>query len=222
MECPKVSLSSATDPTAFELTDGGKVQPQGTQRLFFLLHGDPTGGGFDCRGITELLGPDQLLYAVPPSTPRRAGDILTIDGMAAAHIAALRTVQPRGPYRLGGYSLGGLVAFEMAHQLRRAGEAVEMLLLVDSRAPAARQKWQWLRPQEQAYTPAWYDGRIDLVQALPTGRVPPDATLGWGRLAREVVPQFPQTSHLSLAVTHLPAILREALRRVSAEGTGRR
>jgi thioesterase domain-containing protein len=52
--------------------------------------------------------------------------------MAAGYLAAARTVQPHGPYLLGGWSMGGVVAFEMARQLREAGEEVALLALLDS------------------------------------------------------------------------------------------
>lgn len=55
--------------------------------------------------------------------------------LAAAHLESIRRIQPRGPYRLGGYSFGGLIAWEMAHQLRKAGEIVELLFLLDPMAP---------------------------------------------------------------------------------------
>jgi thioesterase domain-containing protein len=55
--------------------------------------------------------------------------------MAADYLAELRGVQGEGPYRLGGWSMGGLVAFEMARMLMASGEEVEILVLVDSRAP---------------------------------------------------------------------------------------
>jgi thioesterase domain-containing protein len=55
--------------------------------------------------------------------------------MAADYLAQLRAVQRAGPYRLGGWSMGGLVAFEMARALAAAGEEVELLALVDTRAP---------------------------------------------------------------------------------------
>jgi thioesterase domain-containing protein len=57
---------------------------------------------------------------------------LTVEAMAARQLAELRRVQPTGPYRLGGFCLGGMVAFEMAQQLRDAGETVERLILVNS------------------------------------------------------------------------------------------
>ena len=55
--------------------------------------------------------------------------------MAAAQLREIRAIQPAGPYRLGGYSLGGLVALELAQQLQRAGDAVELLFLVDPMLP---------------------------------------------------------------------------------------
>ncbi len=51
------------------------------------------------------------------------------------YVAALREVQPRGPYRLGGYSAGALIAFEMTRRLEKAGEHVAALLFVDPIAP---------------------------------------------------------------------------------------
>jgi amino acid adenylation domain-containing protein len=59
----------------------------------------------------------------------------TLAALAAIHLAELRAVQPHGPWRLAGYSFGGLVAFEMAQQLRRAGETVELLFLLDPMQP---------------------------------------------------------------------------------------
>jgi thioesterase domain-containing protein len=58
--------------------------------------------------------------------------------MATHYIEALRGVQREGPYLLCGWSLGGVVAFEMAQQLRRQGNAVALLALIDSRAPDPR------------------------------------------------------------------------------------
>ncbi len=55
--------------------------------------------------------------------------------LARAHVAGLRAIQPAGPYRLAGYSFGGIVAFEMAQQLRRAGQTVELLFLLDPMQP---------------------------------------------------------------------------------------
>lgn len=56
----------------------------------------------------------------------------TIEEMADRYVAAIRAVQPQGPYWLGGYCMGGLVAFEMARRLVTAGEQIASLLLLDT------------------------------------------------------------------------------------------
>jgi thioesterase domain-containing protein len=61
---------------------------------------------------------------------------LSIQAMASRYLEELRRVQPNGPFLLGGWSMGGVVAFEMAQQLRSFGEEVALLALIDSRAPA--------------------------------------------------------------------------------------
>ena len=66
--------------------------------------------------------------------------------MAALYIEAMKTVQPHGPYALGGLCSGGVVAFEMAQQLRAKGEVADVVALLDSRAPNWRRRtagWEW-------------------------------------------------------------------------------
>ncbi len=65
-----------------------------------------------------------------------------VEEMAAEYVRAVRSAQPSGPYRLMGVSFGGVLAFEMAQQLHRAGEHVTYLALLDSMLPAAlRRNW---------------------------------------------------------------------------------
>jgi thioesterase domain-containing protein len=59
--------------------------------------------------------------------------------MATDYIARIRNIQPQGPYRLLGWSFGGLVAYEMATQLQHLGETVDQLVLLDSRLPDGRE-----------------------------------------------------------------------------------
>ena len=59
----------------------------------------------------------------------------TVEELASIHLAAMRAVQPHGPYRLAGFSFGGIVAFEMAQQLQRAGETIDLLFLLDPMHP---------------------------------------------------------------------------------------
>ena len=55
--------------------------------------------------------------------------------LAALHLDNIRTIQPNGPYTIGGYSFGGLIAWEMARQLRAQGETVERIVIIDTFAP---------------------------------------------------------------------------------------
>lgn len=59
----------------------------------------------------------------------------SIEEMAACYIKAIRQVQPYSPYQLGGWSFGGLVAYEMAQQLHQAGEQVSFLAILDTNPP---------------------------------------------------------------------------------------
>ncbi|MEN3033097.1 thioesterase domain-containing protein, partial [Chromobacterium amazonense] len=75
------------------------------------------------------------------------GDADSVEAMATALIADIRRVQPYGPYRLGGHSFGGWVAFEIARQLAEQGEAVDWVAVVDSLPPgpaaqSRKQDWQ--------------------------------------------------------------------------------
>ena len=57
----------------------------------------------------------------------------TLEEMAAEYLKSLRTVQPEGPYLLGGFCGGGIIAFEMAQQLRDQGQEVDLLVLIEPR-----------------------------------------------------------------------------------------
>lgn len=94
----------------------------------------------------DLWTPDCPLYSIS-LWAQGSGFIQanSIEDVAAAHVERIRTLQPRGPYRLAGYSFGGLVALEMAHQFRAAGELVEMLFLLDPSSHFGRETWSEAR-----------------------------------------------------------------------------
>jgi amino acid adenylation domain-containing protein len=111
------------------------VQAGGSRTPFFFLHGDWTGGAFYCFALARACGPEQPFYALAPYTLDDGEGAPSLPDMAQAHIESIRTVQPHGPYRLGGFCNGGLLAYEMARQLAQAGEKVEFLGLLNPSPP---------------------------------------------------------------------------------------
>jgi len=109
------------------------LQPRGDRKPFVCVH--PVGGNVLCYlDLARHLGPDQPFYALQSPAPGEGCD--TIEQMAGRYLKELREVQPEGPYRLGGWSMGGLVAFEMARQLTQDGEQPELVALIDTPPPA--------------------------------------------------------------------------------------
>src|SRR5207245_5214986 len=107
------------------------VQAGGARRPFFFLHGDWYGGGFYCMNLARGLDPQQPFYVLEPYEFDRVQVPPTFEEMASAHIEAMRAVQPEGPYLVGGFWNGGLVAYDMARQLHTAGQKVDLLVLID-------------------------------------------------------------------------------------------
>ncbi|RKH35459.1 alpha/beta fold hydrolase, partial [Corallococcus sp. CA031C] len=115
------------------------IRREGTRRPFFCVH--PVGGNvLSYAELARGLGPDQPFYALQsPGLDGKPLSPSTVEEMAATYVELIRTVQPQGPYRLGGWSMGALVAFEMARQLQAHGDTVEVLTLIDpSSATEAR------------------------------------------------------------------------------------
>jgi amino acid adenylation domain-containing protein len=108
------------------------IQAKGSRPAFFCVHG--VGGnvvGF--RELARLMSPEYPFYGFQAQgldgtrTP-----FARVEEMAAHYIREMRGVQPEGPFFLGGYSFGGLVAYEMARQLYEGGEDVALLALLDT------------------------------------------------------------------------------------------
>jgi acyl carrier protein len=109
-----------------------QVQAGGANRPLFFMHGDFEGGGFYCLNLARGLGEDQPFYALTPHGVDGAPIPPTIEAIAASFIEMIRTVQPKGPYLLGGLCKGGVTAYEMARQLQEQGEQVDLLVMVGS------------------------------------------------------------------------------------------
>ncbi|MBD3766147.1 MAG: alpha/beta fold hydrolase, partial [Rhodobacterales bacterium] len=153
----------------------------GPNTPFFLVAG-MFGNVLNLRHLAQLLGGDRPFYGLQArglfgdAEPHR-----TLPQAAADYIAELRQVQPHGPYLLGGFSGGGLTAWEMAHQLTAAGERVAQLILLDtplpvrpglSRVDKALIKAAELRRKGPAYLAEWAHDRIEWERRRRQGAEP--------------------------------------------------
>jgi thioesterase domain-containing protein/acyl carrier protein len=117
------------------------VQPRGDEAPFFCVH--PAGGNVLCYNpLGQALGIDRPFYGFQaPGLLREREPILGVEALARHYVRALRKKQPAGPVHLGGWSTGGVVAFEMARQLEALGERPATLVLFDTLAPSAFPAW---------------------------------------------------------------------------------
>jgi len=108
------------------------ISPKGSKPPLFLVHG-AGGNVLLYRSLGEHLAPDFPLYGLQSKgLDGESQPLRTIEEMAACYLRELRTVQGQGPYYLGGYCLGGTVAYEMAQILRREGEEVPLVAMLDT------------------------------------------------------------------------------------------
>ncbi len=106
-------------------------------RLPFFLVAGMFGNVINLRNLAGLLGEDRAFYGIQARGLRSDEQPHeTFEDMARDYLAELRVVQPHGPYLLGGFSGGGLAAYELAQQLTAAGEQVALLVLLDTPLPS--------------------------------------------------------------------------------------
>jgi thioesterase domain-containing protein/SAM-dependent methyltransferase/acyl carrier protein len=146
------STSSQLPPHLITLQPEGA---KGVRRPLFLVH--PLAGlVFPYYELALHLGPDQPVYGLQSiGISGEASPIVQIESMAEHYLAAIRQVQPEGPYQLAGWSFGGKVALEMAQQLQKAGESVALLAIIDTRLYST------------SYATFWHGSRMFLTSMLP-------------------------------------------------------
>ncbi|HXB22283.1 MAG TPA: thioesterase domain-containing protein, partial [Candidatus Solibacter sp.] len=112
---------------------GAQRIQEGIQTPLFLVH-DGYGDGLYFSALAQYLPRELPVYglpSVPPSEPR----LHTMRAMAERMVNLLQQVQPAGPYRLAGWSFGGVLAYEIAQVLLDHGHALEFLGLLDAFHP---------------------------------------------------------------------------------------
>jgi aspartate racemase len=116
------------------------IQPQGSKPPLFISHGI-FGNVMNFKDLARYLGKDQPLYGIQArGLDGKEIPLSSLEEMAARNIEVIKAVQPQGPYFLGGFSFGGLIAFEMSQQLFKAGEKVAFLGLFDTYSFWARKR----------------------------------------------------------------------------------
>jgi amino acid adenylation domain-containing protein len=107
------------------------LRTHGPNTPFFFLHGDVPGLGLYCRRFGDIIA-DRPIYAIAPHGIDGNPIPETIEEMARDHLRTILAVQPEGPYLLGGYCLGGMVALEITRQLEAMRKDVVHLIIVEA------------------------------------------------------------------------------------------
>lgn len=112
-----------------------EIQPHGSKRPLFCIHAAGA-NVLIYRPLSRHLGDDQPVYALQAQgLDGQKPPLRRVEEMAAHYIREMRTIQPEGPYYLLGASFGGLVIFEMAHQLLAEGEKVALMAMLNTNCP---------------------------------------------------------------------------------------
>ncbi len=110
------------------------LQLKGEAAPLFLIH--PVAGNVLCyQELSRCMGEQRPVYGLQAPSVDDAEHPGSIEGLAGLYINAIRTVQAHGPYHLGGWSMGGVIAYEIAGQLQRSGEHIAELTLIESYTP---------------------------------------------------------------------------------------
>jgi thioesterase domain-containing protein len=116
------------------------IHASGSRPTFYGVPSD--GDVFDYVELARRLGPDQPFYAFEaPGIDGVQRPMTSIESLAAYYLSDLKAFQPNGPYFIGGFCLGGIVAFELARQLDAQGQDVGLLALFESPSPEGFKAW---------------------------------------------------------------------------------
>ncbi|HEY6728109.1 MAG TPA: beta-ketoacyl synthase N-terminal-like domain-containing protein [Polyangiaceae bacterium] len=126
------------------------MQPQGVLPPFFCVAG--MGGTLNnLRKLAMLAGDARPFIGLqPPGADGNSQMLFKVEELAEHYIQEVRSIRPHGPYLLGGYSGGGVVAFEMARRLTAAGESVSFLGFIDTFSPNPPKRSAWGRAKIHA------------------------------------------------------------------------
>jgi thioesterase domain-containing protein/acyl carrier protein len=171
------------------------IRADGSKPPFFCVH-SATGSALAYAQLSKHLGAQQPFYAFQsqgreadveePLSPR-------IEEMAALYCEKMREIQPHGPYFLGGWSMGGVVAFEMARQLQAQGQSLAILALFDTQVHVPSPDSANAVPQLDStpdrdhsdFLMYWFDGYIPISREHLRRLTPDEQLLHIIKLAKE-------------------------------------
>jgi amino acid adenylation domain-containing protein len=156
------------------------IRRGGTQPTLFCVHGGQ-GTTLVFLKLAQLLGDDQPVSGVEALglEDGQGSPHTRVEEFAAQYVADIRAVQPHGPYYLSGYCFGGVVAFEMAQQLRRDGQEVALLVLFNAPHPRNVLESEWRAPEsanaklqrrKREFTQLGLKQRYDAIRGIVTWR----------------------------------------------------
>ena len=124
-----LNVSNKSDSTSLV-----PMQVRGDRQPFFFIHAE-FGHVFFAKKLAESLSPNQPMYGLQSrGVDGRDEPLTTMQEMATYYVRTMKSIQPEGPYRLGGYCMGALLALEMTNQLQDAGEEVSHLAVFSTDA----------------------------------------------------------------------------------------
>jgi thioesterase domain-containing protein len=139
-ECPTPKLLADRIASSAGRTSSDRpicIRKGGLEPPLFLAH-EGLGGFAYAQALVQYLDTDIPVYALSPQAADEP-PLRTVGALATRMVRMLRTVQPKGPFRVAGWSFGGLLAYEIARQLMDAGEEVEFVGLIDTNHPSRNQ-----------------------------------------------------------------------------------
>lgn len=159
-----------------ELVDGASsgekdtivvVEPGAPKKPFWCIHGGD-GRAMIYRKLAPHLDRDRPLLGLESPVLFRSDEVKvgTVEDIAAEYLAMLRRRQPEGPYYLGGYSFGGVAAYEMARRLESQGEKVALLVIFDTMNPQLVQKLSLPRQMGSLWRMHSHSGVVSRVRGL--------------------------------------------------------
>lgn len=155
-----------------------------SDKIPLFLIADGGGSATSYVNLSRLFPGDNPVYGCEsPFLNDPESYVCTIEEVSGLYSTAIRKIQPHGPYLLGGWSLGGLFAFEVSRRLLNAGEVVQGLFILDFKFPAAMEKKNRIIPTMETvemtgianglnvpgkgfWAPATYKAKLHSLQSL--------------------------------------------------------